>query len=142
MDSNAKLGSRIIPGDPKEQSDNGKLLEKIVVENNLKVVNGTELCNGIITRFRKTINNTEQSVIDHFIVCNNFFELVINMTIDEAGKYSLTKYTNKTGSSKCTSESDHRTLILEIDYSWISKNDKKSERIEIFNYKFQTQWTF
>ena len=135
MDSNAKLGSRMIPGDPKEQSENGKLLEKVVFENSLIVVNGTDLCKGVITRFRKTINNTEQSVIDHFIVCKNFFELVINMTIDKAGKYSLTKYTNKIGSSKCTKESDHRTLILEIDYGWVSNNNKESERIEIFNYR-------
>ena len=135
MDSNAKLGPKIIPGDPKEQSENGKLLEQIVIENDLKVVNGSELCNGTITRFRETINNTEQSVIDHFIVCKRFFELVINLTIDEAGKYSLTKYTNKTGSTKCNKESDHRTLILEIDYRWDIKKDKINDRIEVFNYK-------
>ena len=135
MDSNAKLGSKIIPGDPKEKSENGKLLEKIVNENDLIVVNGTELCNGTITRHRKTINNIEESIIDHFIVCKDFFKLVVNMTVDEAGKYSLTKFTNKTGDKICVKESDHRTLILEIKYTWNSSSYKKDERREIFNYK-------
>ena len=135
MDSNAKLGSKIIPSDPKEKSENGKLLEKIVNENDLIVVNGTELCNGTITRHRETINNIEESIIDHFIVCKDFFKLVVNMTVDEAGKYSLTKFTNKTGDKICVKESDHRTLILEIKYTWNSSSYKKDERREIFNYK-------
>ena len=134
MDSNAKLGPRVIPGDPKEQSENGKLLEKVIVENDLIVVNSTELCSGTITRFRETINSIEQSVLDHFIVCRDFFKLVRNMIVDEAGKYSLTKYTNKTGNTMVTKESDHRTLILEIDYTW-TYNGKKNERIEVYNYK-------
>ena len=33
-----------------------------------------------------------------------------------------------------TKESDHRTLILEIDYTW-TYNGKKNERIEVYNYK-------
>ena len=34
MDANSKLGPEIIKGDPKEQSRNGKLLEKVVDDNN------------------------------------------------------------------------------------------------------------
>ena len=135
MDSNAKLGPMIIPGDPKEQTENGKLLEKVVADNDLIVVNSTELCRGVITRHRKTINNIEESAIDHFIVCKDFFKRVISMTIDEAGKYSLTKFTNRSGNIICNKESDHRTLILEISFRWDSSNDKKDDRIEIFNYK-------
>ena len=41
LDANSKLGSKHIPGDPKEQSSNGKLLEKVVEDNELVVVNGT-----------------------------------------------------------------------------------------------------
>ena len=135
MDSNAKLGPVIIPGDPKEQSENGKLLEKVVVENDLIVVNSTELCSGLITRHRKTINSIEESVLDHFIVCKDFFKQVISLKIDEAGKYSLTKFTNRAGNILCTKESDHRTLILEISFRWDPLNDKKDDRIEIFNFK-------
>ena len=45
MDANAKLGSGIIQGDPKDQSKNGKLLENILVENDLVVVNAQKICN-------------------------------------------------------------------------------------------------
>ena len=55
MDFNAKLGPKIITGDPKEQSENEKLLEKVIAENDLVVVNGTELCNGVITRHRNKL---------------------------------------------------------------------------------------
>ena len=129
MDSNAKLGSSIIPGDPKEQTENGKLLAKVITDNDLIVVNATQLCNGVITRHRETINGVEESVLDHFIVCKDFFKLVLNMTVDEAGKYSLTKYTNKTGAVRCAKESDHRTIIVEIKYQWGSSNRNKDERI-------------
>ena len=81
-------------------------------------------------KIQKTINSTEESVLDHFIVCKDFLKFVINMTIDEAGKYRLTKYTNKTGNVTCTKESDHRTLILKIRYKWAHHNVKKDKRIE------------
>ena len=35
MDANAKLESQVIKGDPKEKSKNGKLLESMVIENDL-----------------------------------------------------------------------------------------------------------
>ena len=44
MDSNSKLGPHIVPDDPHPQSANGKLLEFVINENNLKVVNGSTLC--------------------------------------------------------------------------------------------------
>ena len=44
MDANAKLGPRIINGDPKEQSKNGKLLENVVTENDLIIVNIEKVC--------------------------------------------------------------------------------------------------
>ena len=65
MDANAKLGSEIIKGDPKEQSKNGKLLEKMICENDLVIVNAEEPCKGVITRFRKTVNGDEKSVPQH-----------------------------------------------------------------------------
>ena len=83
MDSNAKLGAKIIPGDPKEQSDNGKLLEKVILENELVVINSTELCHGIITRHRTTIHGQEKSVIDYFIVCRELYNSITKMKIYE-----------------------------------------------------------
>ena len=105
LDANSKLGS----GDPNEKSENGKKLHKFVLENDLIVVNSKELCTGTITRYRKTINSEERSVLDYFIVCRQFYNMVFKMTVDEERKYCLTKYSTKTGSKKCK-ESDHNTL--------------------------------
>ena len=62
MDSNAKLGPTIIKGDPKPKSENGKLLENVISENDLIVVNASSICEGTITRYRKTINSEEESL--------------------------------------------------------------------------------
>ena len=137
MDSNAKLGQQFIPLDPKPISDNGILLGKIVEENNLVVVNGTSKCEGVITRYRKTINSVEESVLDHMIVCDLFFKLITKMTIDESGTYALTKYTNKRGDRTCKKESDHRTLIVEIDdnLNLTLHSQRSDSRIEIFDFR-------
>ena len=76
-----------IPGDPKPQSKNGRLLMNIVNENGLIVVNGSDLCSGVITRYRKTSTRTEQSVLDFFIVCEKFFTYITSMLVDEARKF-------------------------------------------------------
>ena len=133
LDANSKLGSKLIPGDPKEQSSNGKLLEKIVEDNDLIVVNGTELCEGRITRFRQTINDCEESIIDFFIVCRRFFSLVMSLLIDEKRIYHLTKYASKTG-TKNRKESDHNNLIMKVNTSWDTNTNQNCERVEIYNY--------
>ena len=87
---------------------------------------------GTITRQRNTVNNTEKSIIDHFIVCEDMYAYVVKLQIDEERKYCLTKFTNKTGSTTCTKESDHNTLILEIDKRWnTSENDVESKYQDI-----------
>ena len=92
MDANSKLGPKIVKGDPNEQSRNGKLLQEVIEENNLVVVNGSDSCDGIITRQRDTVGRSEKSVIDFFIVCQNFFQLIKKMKVDEQKKYSLCSY--------------------------------------------------
>ena len=134
LDANSKLGPEIIPGDPEPKSKNGKLLEKVVKDNDLIVVNGTQLCKGLITRFRKTITNTEKSVIDFFIVCRRFFELINYMEIDENRAYTLTKYSNKVGEKKLK-ESDHNVMIIEIKTNWTTIASEENKREEIYNYK-------
>ena len=91
MDLNAKLGQEFIAADPKPMSENRKLLKQIIENNDLIVVNESPLCDGVITRFRKTLHSEEKSVLDHFIVCRSFYNLINSMVIDEASCYSLTK---------------------------------------------------
>ena len=68
---------------------NGKLLEKVVTENDLVIVNAQDLCKGVITRYRKTVNSEEKIVLDYFIVCKRFYNLV--MQPSSSDKKSLIK---------------------------------------------------
>ena len=81
--------------DPHEQSGNGKKLMEVIEDNDLIIVNGTDLCEGLITRKRNFDNSIENSVIDFFIVCRRFFQMIIYMKIDEANEHTLTIYSIK-----------------------------------------------
>ena len=140
LDANSKLGSSVIPGDPKPQSKNGKQLLNVINENGLIVVNGTDLCKGVITRYRKTSMRTEESVLDFFVVCEKFLSFITSMIVDEERKFALSKFCTKTGRTSLK-VSDHNTLILNLNIKWNSKSNLET-RQEIFNFKneenFQT----
>ena len=132
LDANAKFGKKIIPNDPHEISANGRLLLSLVERMNLVIVNSTMKCHGTITRMKKVKNNVEESVLEYFLVCQNFYLMINSMIIDEERKYVLTKYTKKKCNSFIT-ESDHNPLIIDIDVFWNSKI--KPDRTEIFNLR-------
>ena len=134
MDANSKLGSAYIPGDPKPQSKNGKLLAKVIDDNDLIVANGTGKCSWLITRQRKTVNGVEESVIDFFIVCRRFFDIINNLVIDEKRIYCLTKFSTNTG-KRSIKETDHNMFILNMNISWNTSYQETDERIEVYNYK-------
>lgn len=102
------------------------------------VVNGTELCTGVITRYRQTTLRTEESVLDYFIVCEKFFTYVTGMIVDEARRFSLTKFCTKNG-RKSVKVSDHNTLILNLNIRWNS-SEKINNREEIFNFRNTEQF--
>ena len=83
LDANSKLGPQLIPGDPHQQSRNGKYLENVITENELIVVNGQELCTGKITRSRKTVNRTEESILDYFME-----EVIFRIIPENSGLFS------------------------------------------------------
>ena len=68
-------------------------------------MNESDKCFGKITRYRKTINGIEESIIDFLIVCRRFFNLINRLDIDEKRIHCLTKYSNKKG-EKRVKESD------------------------------------
>ena len=131
MDANSKLGPSIVKGDPNQQSRNGKLLSEVIDVNNLVVVNGSDICDGTITRQRDTVGRSEKSVIDFFIVCQNFFQLIKRMEIDEQKKYSLCSYSKRNGVVNIKN-SDHNLLFIEVDLKW--KTFLGNKREEIFNF--------
>ena len=97
LDANSKIGLENILSDPNNISANGHILMEIVNRNGLIVVNSTSKCFGTITRRRKTKISEEKSVIDYYIVCPKFFELISSMEKDENRKYVLTKYSSRMG---------------------------------------------
>ena len=99
---------------------------------NLILVNATDICYGVITRFRKTANRTEESVLDYFVVCQELYQNIVKMLIDEEREYVLSrfyKYKHKTS----TVESDHNVLVLYLSFKWNQKIIV--ERREIYNLR-------
>ena len=135
MDANSKVGKDVIPGDPSEKaSENGKLfLEILDQHSNLHLVNSTNLCKGLITRSRTANNIEEKSIIDFVIVSDELLPVIKEMIIDEEGKYSLSRIRKEKGKTIVT-DSDHHTIISELDISW-SDDNKSNQRIEAFNYR-------
>ena len=84
---------------------------------------------------RETVNSKEESILDHFSVCKGFFRKVKEFLLDEAETYSLTKYSNKSGSKATVKPSDHRTLFLTLNHNWISLTKSLDDRIEVYDFK-------
>ena len=133
MDSNSKLGTDFIIGDPHPQSVNGKLLAGIIERNDLVVANGLSAkCVGLITRRRMTSMSTEESIIDHVLISDDLVEYFDSMLIDETGQHALTKVM-KTKDGIENKKSDHNTILSTFKFSW--KKQKTSNRMEMYNLK-------
>lgn len=84
---------------------NGKLLKEVIERQGLILVNSTNKCTGTIARFCKTINSIERSILDFYIVCQEFYDLITSMTIDEDRIHVLTHY------GKDNVDDDHEALF-------------------------------
>ena len=130
MDSNSKLGSGYIPGDPHLQSTNGKILAGIIDRHGLIVANGIPgKYEGSITRRRSTKDNIEESIIDHVIISEDLVNDLDTIVVDEKGINALEKH-HTNGNAIC---SDHNPIISKFKFKWNKK--VKVPRIEIFNLK-------
>lgn len=98
------------------------MIEILKQHENLILLNGTDLCQGLITRSRVAGNNIEKSIIDFVILSDDLLPLVISIIIDEDRKYSLTRITKDESGKTCVIESDHN-LITEFN---IAAREKKS----------------
>ena len=134
MDSISHLGKDIIKDDPNDKNANGKLfcdfLERM---HHLNLINALPVCEGTITRMRKTTVSVEKSVLDVFVTCNRILPYITKMTIDVRREKALTNFSTVKAVGRAI-ESDHNVEILEIDLQF--SNDKP-ERIEIFQFKNQ-----
>ena len=131
MDGNLWGGPELIRNDPNCCNSNGKLFKKFL-ENNpqLTVVNNLDLCEGSITRSRKTVKKIEKSILDFFIVCEKLKAYLKKMIIDEEKQYTLSRYSK----SGIKVDTDHNPLIMYLDIQFCTK---KPGRVEYFNFKNQ-----
>ena len=135
IDANSKLGPEWITGDPHKQSANGKFLGDILKRNALTVINSLPTkCSGLITRSRITKKVKEISIIDFVIGCEEMSQMINSLVIDEEKKYVLTKFT-KTKNGMKIQESDHNSLITNINATWHKKRNIKP--IEMYDLKDQ-----
>ena len=132
MDANAKLGKCIIPGDPHDMSDNGKILSDLITRQNLCVLNADPMCKGVITRHRSTKQSEEKSVLDYIICCQVLRQYLEHMMIDENKTHVLTKYSSRRGKQTII-KSDHNLLQGTFSISY-NKVKRKVVR-EVFNFK-------
>ena len=96
FDANSKLGPTLIQGDPHAQSGNGKILAGIIQRNALFVVNNSEeKCAGKLTRQRSTKKRKEASIIDFVIGCDDIYDMITQLTIDEKRDHVLTSFRRK-----------------------------------------------
>ena len=81
---------------------------------------------------KRVKDKVEESIIDYFIVCQDFYNFINSMVVDTERNFVLTKYIKKKEKSY-TVESDHNPMILDINIPWNSKI--KEDRIKIFNLR-------
>ena len=132
MDGNLWAGKEIIPNDPRPQNKNGQLFEQFLKRNShLSVVNGLDLCEGLITRRRSREGKIEKSVLDFFIVCNLVLPHVTRMVIDEDRRHVLTNYEQVRRGGKAN-DTDHATEYIDLDLEIVTA---KPKRQEVWNFK-------
>ena len=130
-DLNSWLGNKYIPKDPRKQNENGKLFAGFIERNQLTVVNGLDLCKGVITRMRKSKDTWEKSILDFFVVCDSILSRTKGMVVDEDKKDILTNYTQVRKGGKAV-DSDHMTVELDLDLKIIPTQPTRSI---LYNFK-------
>ena len=106
MDANAKIG---LMGE--EMTRNGKLITGVFQECEMVVINGTEKCQGTVTRQNRK-RNSEKSAIDLVVATYQASHWIRKMLIDELGDYRM----------RGINESDHNTILVEVELTKVKKH--------------------
>ena len=136
MDANAKVGPEVIQNDPNQTSSNGRRLIGLLKRQNLTCLNSHPSCQGLITRYRKTVISEESAVLDYIITCDKLSSYFQKMVIDDKRTLTMTKFCSSRG-KRVNKVSDHNILYAEFKLKFKSKfklNDRNIRR-EIFDFK-------
>ena len=112
MDGNAKIGLM-----NETVSRNGKLLNQVIKETAIHVVNGTDKCQGLVTRQnRKKL--AEKSAIDFVMVSYDAEKWIKEMIIDEEGEFR----------ARGKNESDHNSIIVRLELEDFDSTEIRKKR--------------
>ena len=114
-DFNCKVGDAIT-GNTESISKGGKMLLKMINEENLNLVNSLKVCKGKWTWYRrfKETGHEQKSILDYFIINEEVSSTITQAIIDEEKNYTPHRETN--GESIGT-YSDHRSFIVSMNSS-------------------------
>ena len=71
---------------------------------------------------------------ENVVLCQEMFQFLSSMKIDEARNYVLSKYSKSKGEVVVT-ESDHNPIICNFNYLWSDNIVPEKQRYEMFNFK-------
>ena len=132
MDSNCHVGKEVIKDDVNEQNANGRLFVNFLERMpQLSLINSLSLCEGLITRKRKTVRGLEMSILDFFVTCDKVLPYIRRMKIDEQRENTLTNFGAFKRAGKVI-ETDHNPVHLEV---MLDFSASKPERLEFFQFK-------
>ena len=130
-DLNCWLGPELLPGDVREQNQNGRLFQSFLQENKLTCVNSLPITKGLITRSRKHLGEIRESTIDFYVVCERVLPLVKSMQVIDDKEHKLTNNSMMNDKNEAVS-SDHAPLVIEVKLESIPT---VKEKREIPNYE-------
>ena len=97
----------------------------------LTCVNSLDITKGLKTRSRKVLNETKESTIDFFVVCEHVLPFVTKMEIDNHKNHTLTNF--KQGEDSV--DSDHLPLVMNVNLETVTKKTEKIEILDTNNKK-------
>ena len=112
---------------------NGKLLLEMTERQNLTIANTLDMCEGVITRERKTKDGIERSVLDYLIFCKRMVDFLKCVKIDEDRVHTLNRYVGKKKKTMRKILSDHNWFYCQSMLQFIKIPGQV--RKEVFQFK-------
>ena len=132
-DFNCKVGNKI-KGNKVETTTGGKMLIKLLKEDKLSMINGSEVCKGIWTRTEKN----KKSILDYVIVSKENEDIIKEMVIDEEKELAPFRIKDVKGIDT-TVYSDHNVILLNLNLIEPERLKAKSSKMMIITAKGYAQ---
>ena len=127
-DFNCRIG-KAIPGNDPAVSKGGRLILKMVKENNLTIANASIDCKGLWTRVEKE----KRSAIDLVLTSKVTSENLLSMIVDEDKEYPVYRIERKAG-EETKIFSDHNTIIVNINWLIHKQNAIQKKKVTAKGY--------